>query len=73
MESRKRPHEGEEPVSVKKRAIISSNDSPVTAVSSTAADDQPLFTAELEVSGQIRFKAHNRHTLAISIYYESWE
>jgi hypothetical protein len=50
MESRKRPHDGEEPISVKKRAIQSSADSPVTAVSSSAAAEDQPFAKELEVS-----------------------
>jgi len=51
MESRKRPHDGEEPVSVKKRAVQPSADSPVTAVPSTAAAEEQPFAKELEVSG----------------------
>jgi hypothetical protein len=49
MESRKRPHDGEEPVSVKKRVIQSSPDSPVTAVSSSVAAEEQPFAKELEV------------------------
>jgi len=50
MESRKRPHDGEEPISVKKRAIQSSADSPVTAVSSSAAAEEQPFATDIEVS-----------------------
>jgi hypothetical protein len=50
MESRKRPHEGDTPVSVKKRALASTLDSPVTAVSPNDAADEPQHDEELEVS-----------------------
>lgn len=50
MEGRKRPYEGETPVSIKKRALTSSHDSPVTAVSPGAAAEEPQPNEELEVS-----------------------
>lgn len=50
MEPRKRPYEGDGPVSVKRRAIVSNSDSPIAAVSPGTAVDEPQPDEELEVS-----------------------
>lgn len=47
MDSRKRPHDGDGPVSVKKRVLLSSSDSPMTPVSPSAVADEPQ-NAEIE-------------------------